>query len=125
MRRRKVLICDNEEILRGLVLASLEPDDYQLAEAVDGEDALAQARSLEPDLIVLDMMMPGRSGLEVVRELRADDRLADTPVVMLTARAQAADVAAAEEAGTDHFVAKPFSPAALAELVRSIVDRRP
>jgi CheY-like chemotaxis protein len=122
--RRKVLICDNEEILRGLVRASLDRDDYELAEAVDGDDALEQARALEPDLILLDMMMPGRSGLDVVRELRADERLADVPVVMLTARAQAGDVAAAEAAGTDHFVAKPFSPAALAELVRSILERR-
>ncbi len=124
MRRRKILICDNEDILRGLVVASLERDDYDLAEAVDGDDALEQARVLEPDVIVLDMMMPGRSGLDVLRELRSDERVADTPVVMLTARAQTSDIAAAEEAGADHFVAKPFSPAALAELVRSILEGR-
>lgn len=124
MLRPKVLICDNEAVLRGLVVASLEREDYDLAEAVDGDDALDRARTLEPDLIILDMMMPGRSGLDVLRELRAEERLGATPVVMLTARAQASDVTAAKAAGTDHFVTKPFSPAALAELVRSILDEQ-
>jgi CheY-like chemotaxis protein len=117
-----VLVCDNEEILRSLVRASLEEDGYDLVEASNGDEAFERARAVEPDLILLDMMMPGRSGLEVLRELRADARLSETPVVMLTARAQASDAAAATQAGADHFLPKPFSPNALAELVRTILD---
>ena len=120
-----VLVCDNEEILRALVRASLEEDDYELVEARNGDEAVERAREHGPDVILLDMIMPGRSGLDVLHELRADPRLAATPVVMLTARTQVADAEAAAEAGADHFLAKPFSPAALAELVRRIVDGNP
>ncbi len=120
-----VLVCDNEEILRALVRASLEDDGYELVEASDGDEAFERARAVEPDVILLDMMMPGRSGLEVLRELRADERLSKTPVVMLTARAHASDAAAAAQAGADHFLPKPFSPNALAKLVRTILDSPP
>jgi CheY-like chemotaxis protein len=120
-----VLVCDNEEILRALVRASLEDDGYELVEASDGDEAFERARAVEPDVILLDMMMPGRSGLEVLRDLRADARLSKTPVVMLTARAQASDAAAASQAGADHFLPKPFSPNLLAELVRTILDDSP
>ncbi|HUH15236.1 MAG TPA: response regulator [Gaiellaceae bacterium] len=121
----RVLICDNEDVLRALVRASLEEGDYEFLEAEDGEEAVELARREQPDLIVLDMMMPGKSGLEVLRELRTTPGVAETPVVMLTARAQALDREAAEQAGADHFVPKPFSPRELAELVASSLDRRP
>lgn len=120
-----MLICDNEDVLRALVRASLEEGDYEFLEAEDGEEAVELARREQPDLIVLDMMMPGKSGLEVLRELRTTPGVAETPVVMLTARAQALDREAAEQAGADHFVPKPFSPRELAELVASSLDRRP
>jgi two-component system, OmpR family, response regulator len=71
---------------------------------------------------VLDLMMPGRTGLEVLAELRTEERFAETPVVMLTARAQAADRAAAADAGASHFLAKPFSPLALASLVEELLN---
>jgi len=117
-----VLICDNEDVLRGLVAASLEGSGYRLVEARDGDEALEQARRTRPDLILLDMMMPGRTGLEVLAELRRDADLAGIPVVMLTARAQATDREAAEAAGADEFVPKPFSPAALAGVVARLLD---
>lgn len=120
-----VLICDDEEILRRLVRASLDEGDYDVVEAADGDEALERARAACPDVILLDMMMPGRSGLQVLHELRADEQLRETPVVMLTARAQATDEAAATDATADYFLAKPFSPAALAALVASIVDEKP
>ena len=118
----RVLICDNEEPLRALVRGSLEPWGYEIVEASDGDTSLAAARSVRPDLIVLDMMMPGRTGLEVLRELRSDPALSSTPVVMLTARTQAADEQAAAEAGADRFVAKPFSPLHLGEVVASLLE---
>jgi CheY-like chemotaxis protein len=117
----KVLVCDNEEALRALVRGTLEIGDYEIAEARDGDESIELARKFEPDLIILDMMMPGRSGLEVMAELRADDRFANTPVIMLTARAQAADREAALQAGVTRFLAKPFSPVELASIVEELV----
>jgi CheY-like chemotaxis protein len=117
-----VLVCDNEEVLRGLVRASLEGKGYAFVEARDGDDALEQARQARPDVILLDMMMPGRSGLDVLRELRRDPELQDIPVVMLTARAQSADRAAAEAAGVDRFLPKPFSPKELAFAVEELLE---
>jgi CheY-like chemotaxis protein len=118
----QVLACDNEEPLRALVCGALAIGDYDIVEACDGDESVDLARSFEPDLIVLDMMMPGRTGLEVLQELRADARFVETPVVMLTARAQAADRQAAEDAGTSHFLPKPFSPLALASLVEELLN---
>lgn len=119
---KKVLICDNEEALRALVRGALEIEDYDLVEARDGDESVALARAWEPDLIVLDMMMPGRTGLEVLSELRAESRFAATPVVMLTARAQATDRDAASAVGATEFLPKPFSPLALASLVEELLN---
>jgi CheY-like chemotaxis protein len=116
-----VLVCDNEEALRALVTATLEGTGCELVEARDGEEALKQARASRPDLILLDIMMPVRTGLDVLAELRADAELAQTPVVMLTARAQLKDRDAALAAGADRFLAKPFSPLELARLVDELL----
>jgi DNA-binding response OmpR family regulator len=121
----KVLVCDNEEALRVLVRGALELGDYEILEARDGDQSLELARKFEPDLIVLDMMMPGRSGLEVLADLRAEQRFAETPVIMLTARAQAADRAAALEAGATRFLPKPFSPLELASTVEELLEAGP
>src|SRR6266851_1577552 len=94
VQKRRV-VGDDEEALRALVRAALEPTDCDIVEACDGDESYELARSVRPDLIVLDMMMPGRSGLEVLAELRAQPEFEDTPVVMLTARTQATDRSAA------------------------------
>lgn len=120
--RHTILVGDDEAVLRALVRATLSSAGYDVLEAADGDEALELARSARPDLIVLDLMMPRRSGLEVLRELRADPELAATPVVMLTARTRAADREAAAEAGADRFLAKPFSPRKLARIVADVLD---
>lgn len=117
----RILVCDNEDVLRDLVRASLGGNGYDLVEARDGDEALALARDTKPDLVLLDVMMPGRSGLDVLAELRADPELAGTRVVMLTARTQAADREAAAAAGADRFLTKPFSPLELAALVEDML----
>ncbi len=118
----RILVCDNEDVLRDLVRASLGGNGYDLVEARDGDEALALARETKPDLVLLDMMMPGRSGLDVLAELRADPELAGTRVVMLTARTQAVDREAATAAGADRFLTKPFSPLQLAALVEDMLS---
>jgi CheY-like chemotaxis protein len=116
-----ILVCDDEAVLRALVRASLDDHGYAIVEARDGDQALELARAERPDLIVIDMMMPGRSGTEVVAEIRADEELRTTPIVMLTARAQVTDRAAALAAGVDRFLAKPFSPLELAETIEELL----
>jgi DNA-binding response OmpR family regulator len=118
----KVLVCDNEEVLRALVRATLAPEGYNIVEAQDGDESVELARSEDPDLIVLDMMMPGRTGVEVLEELRSEERFAETPVVMLTARTQEADRQNASTAGADRFLPKPFSPVELASVVEELLE---
>jgi len=119
--RPTVLVCDDEPVLRMLVRATLDHGDYTVVEACDGDEALERSRSARPDLILLDMMMPGRSGSDVLRELRADPATAETPVIMLTARAQATDREAMNLAGANHYLTKPFSPVGLAALVEEVL----
>ena len=116
-----ILVCDNEEVLRGLVCATLDGLGHELVEARDGDEALATARARRPDLLLLDMMMPGKTGLDVLEELRRDPELAPIPVVMLTARTQADDRAAAARAGATRFLAKPFRPVELIALVEELL----
>jgi len=119
----KVLVCDDEEVLRSLIRATLE-GDFEIVEATSGDATLGKARAERPDLIVLDMMMPGTSGLDVLNELRSDPELASIPVLMLTARTQRSDRDAALNAGADRFLAKPFSPIELAGVVTELVAER-
>lgn len=120
--RPKILICDDEEVLRRLVCASLARGDYELLEACDGDEAIELAEAEQPQLIVLDMMMPGRTGLEVLEHLRAHADLCATPVIMLSARTQEQDRSAATVAGATLFLQKPFSPSELATLVEETLS---
>ena len=122
-RKPRVLVVDDHEDNIELLRARLEARGYEVYGANDGQAALEQVQRVCPDLILLDMMMPGRSGIEVLEDLRADPELQEVPVVMLTARAQAADREAAERAGADRFLSKPFSPAELSRLVEELLGR--
>ena len=113
-----ILVCDDEPSLRELVRAVLGPR-YQFVEADDGPRALALARELRPDLIVLDLMLPGMSGIEVLDVLRSDPVLASTPVIVVTAWSHAE--ASAVVAGADRFVPKPFDPQALETAVEELL----
>ena len=119
-----VLVCDDEEVLRALIRAALDGGKHTVVEARNGDEAVEEARRARPDVILLDMMMPGRSGLDVLHEIRSQRELAQTPVVMLTARTQASDRDAAAAAGADRFLAKPFSPLDLVDLVDELVGGR-
>jgi DNA-binding response OmpR family regulator len=118
-----VLVADDEEDIRALVAFRLQRAGYDVITAADGEEALTLATTRLPDLIVLDMMMPKATGLEVTRSLRAQDATKDIPVIILTARAQEADVASGFEAGADDYVKKPFSPKDLQLRVQALLER--
>jgi CheY-like chemotaxis protein len=119
----RVLLVDDEPVIRELVKAMLEGDGVEVRSAGNGPRALQDARVFRPDLVLLDIVMPGMDGLSVLRLMRADPALAGVAVHMLTARAGAPDHAAAESAGADGYIEKPFRGQALQELVRSL--RRP
>ena len=117
-----ILICDDEPDLRELMRISLEPN-YRFAEAADGDEAIEQVDRLRPDLVLLDVMMPGTGGLAVIEHVRNDPELAETPVVVVSAFASDSDRLAAFDAGATEFVKKPFEPATLASVVESLVSR--
>jgi two-component system phosphate regulon response regulator PhoB len=113
-----ILIADDEPAIRELIRFTLEDERIELVEAVDGLEALALARQTRPELILLDVRMPGLDGVEVCRRLRAEPAHADTCIVMLTAASQPADRGRALAAGANEYLTKPFSPLALFSLVR-------
>jgi CheY-like chemotaxis protein len=118
---RKLLIADDEPGIRRLVRVTLQSDRYEIVEAADGEEALAQARQHRPDLILLDVTMPKRSGFDVCRILKDDPGTADIAIIMLTARAQDSDIREGEDAGSDGYFMKPFSPVALMRRVDEVL----
>jgi CheY-like chemotaxis protein len=118
--RSTILICDDEPLLRELMRISLEPG-YEFAEAGDGVEAIELAEQISPDLVLLDVMMPGTNGLAVIEELRSRPDTATTPIVVVSAFATDSDRRAAYEAGATEFVKKPFEPEALSSLVESLL----
>ena len=106
----RVLVADDEPHLLRLVKFRLEREGYEVLTATDGESALKVAREERPDLCVLDVMMPKRSGFDVLRELRSDDGFAGMKVIMLTARAHDRGVDVGFSLGADDYITKPFSP---------------
>jgi two-component system phosphate regulon response regulator PhoB len=118
----RILVVDDEPPLRELVVVTLG-DAYHCDEARDGDEALALLREHPYDLVLLDVMLPGRSGLDVLREIRSDDRLRDVPVVVISAWQQESDVDAAREAGGSAFLPKPFPIDDLVAAVDSLLPR--
>jgi CheY-like chemotaxis protein len=116
-----VLICDDEPSLRELIRISLD-GPYEFVEADDGEESLELARSVRPDVVILDMMMPRLSGLEVLSALRQEEELADMRVIVLTA--QPATREQALQAGADIVMVKPFEPERIAAAVEEVLEDR-
>ncbi len=120
----RVLVADDDENLLAIVSYRLERSGYAVIAANDGEEAVRLAVEQRPDLAVLDVMMPKLDGYEVTRRLRRHEETSRMPVILLTARAQEADVARGFEAGADDYVRKPFSPQELRARVQAILGRR-
>jgi DNA-binding response OmpR family regulator len=116
----KILVVDDEPPLRELVIVTLG-DRYACDEAVDGDAALEQLRKQEYNLVMLDVMMPGRSGIDVLRAMRADEALRDIPVIVMSAWQSSQDIDAALAAGADGFLPKPFRVEELDSTVREVL----
>ena len=122
--RPVVLVADDDPDILRLVAFRLERAGYDVVQAADGEAALRAATEVEPDLAVLDVMMPKLTGYDVTRRLREGEATKRMPVILLTARVQEADVERGFEAGADDYLKKPFSPQELRARVHAILGRR-
>ena len=120
MTSTKVLVVDDEPTVREVVVGYLRRDGHDVAEAADGNTALELLDADPPDLVVLDMMLPGVNGLDILRRIRSSS---DIPVIMLTARAEETDRVSGLELGADDYVVKPFSPRELAARVNGVLRR--
>ncbi len=118
---KRVLVVDDEDRIRSVVRGYLENDGYEVAEASDGEAAIRVEQDWHPDLVVLDVMMPGVDGLEVLRRLRTRS---EVPVILLTARSEEVDKLVGLAVGADDYVTKPFSPRELVARVKTVLRRR-
>lgn len=117
---RKILVVEDDPKTAELVKLYLEKDNYRVLTAHDGQEALVVARQRQPDLVILDLMLPGLNGLDVCRVLRADSNV---PIIMLTARSTEEDKLIGLELGADDYVLKPFSPRELVARVRAVLRR--
>lgn len=123
MTQGMVVVADDDGDIKDLVAFKLENAGYSVVAVSDGDDALRRVREHRPELAVLDVMMPGLSGLDVLREIRNDDDLAATKVILLTARARDVDVDAGFSTGADDYLTKPFSPRELVHRVSALIGR--
>jgi two-component system, OmpR family, phosphate regulon response regulator PhoB len=123
MPEASVLVAEDDEDIRDLVTFRLEQSGYQVIAVDSGPAALAAAKARHPDLAVLDVSMPGMSGIDVCRLLRTDPATADISIIMLTARARDVDVELGLSAGADDYLIKPFSPRELVSRVQSQLGR--
>lgn len=119
----KILIADDELRLRKVVTLHLKKSGFEVVEASNGQQALDVVESVNPDIIVLDIMMPEVDGLTACREIRKIDDFKDTPIILLTAKATADDIRIGEEAGATEYITKPFSPKLLIEKINNLLRR--
>ena len=117
----RVLVVDDEAVIRQLIAINLELEGFELHQAVDGLDALDQARAVDPDVVTLDVMMPGLDGWGTAERLKADPATSRARIVLISARTRPADLARGEAAGADAYVTKPFDPDQVVEVVRRLV----
>jgi two-component system alkaline phosphatase synthesis response regulator PhoP len=124
MSGEKVLVVDDEENIRELVKYNLDREGYRVTTVGSGEDALKQASSQVPDLIILDLMLPGIDGLDVCRKLKNDSKTTQIPIVMLTVKGEESDIVIGLELGADDYITKPFSPKVLLARLKAVLRRR-
>ena len=124
MPAHTVLVVEDDPVILRLLEVNFELEGYEVLLAHDGAEGIALARQERPDLVISDIMMPNVSGIELVEQLKADDATASIPILLLSAKAQSADVKAGLEAGADDYVTKPFEPLDLVDRVNALLTRR-
>jgi two-component system phosphate regulon response regulator PhoB len=124
MKKEKILVVDDEEDILELVSYNLTRDGYNVICASTGEEGLNTAKSKLPDLVILDLMLPGMDGLDVARGLKNDKNTKDIPIVMLSAKGEEADIVTGLELGADDYIPKPFSPRILSARIKAVLRRR-
>lgn len=124
MYKPTLLLVEDEEDIASLIKLQAEMSGYKLHVEVDGLNGLIAIKREKPDLVVLDLMLPGQSGLDVCRKMKNDDELKDIPVIMLSAKSEEIDVVLGLELGADDYVTKPFSPKVLFSRIRAVMRRK-
>jgi two-component system alkaline phosphatase synthesis response regulator PhoP len=123
MAKKRILVVDDEEDILELVRYNLSREGYKILCASSGEEGLKIARAEKPDLIVLDLMLPGVDGLDVTRQLKGDDATRKIPIIMLTAKGEESDIIKGLELGADDYITKPFSPRVLVARIKAVLRR--
>ena len=120
----RVLVVDDDDVIRQLICVNLELEGFQVHVAVDGQDALDQVKQVRPHVVTLDIMMPRLDGWETATRLRADPETAGIRVILLSARAQEADLRRGDRIGVDAYLTKPFDPDELIDTVRRLAGQQ-
>lgn len=124
MKKTVVLVVEDDQDIMELITYNLTTDGFQCLSARDGEMAVKTAKSKLPDIISLDLMLPGIDGLEVCRQLKKDFKTENIPIIMLTAKGEEADIVSGLELGAEDYITKPFSPKVLLARIRALLRRR-
>lgn len=123
MPHQTVLIVEDDRDIRELVRYNLEKEGYTVLTEPEGSNVLETVRSSKPDLVILDLMLPGKDGLSICREIRAESEVRNTAIIMVTAKSEDIDVVTGLEVGADDYITKPFSPRVLIARVRAVLRR--
>lgn len=123
MAHEKILVVEDEHDILELLTYNLENEGYKTYKSLSGEEALSEVYKINPDLILLDLMLPGVDGLEVCKQLKQDERTREVPILMVTAKSEDSDIIIGLELGADDYITKPFSPKVLIARIRSVLRR--
>jgi len=124
MKDTTVLVVEDEEDIQELIAFNLQKEGYKVERAGSGNEALKMAREIQPDLMMLDLMLPGMNGLEICQQIRENKKTADIPIIMVTAKGEEADIVKGLEMGADDYVTKPFSVKILLIRVKALLRRK-
>jgi len=123
MDKKKILLVDDEKDLVDMVKMRLEASGYEIVPAYDGQEALDKARNINPDLIILDVMLPKMDGYKICRMLKFDEKYKKIPIIMFTARVQESDRLTGQQVGADAYITKPFEPQALLDKIQELLAK--
>jgi two-component system phosphate regulon response regulator PhoB len=125
MEREHILVIEDEESILELITYNLRKDGFEVTGVMSGEEGIEEALEQVPDLILLDIMLPGLNGLEVCKKLKSNNKTQHIPVIILTAKGEETDIVAGLEMGSDDYVVKPFSPKILIARIKAVLRRTP